>query len=155
MHKYQLIKRRFFPGTIEPLPKVRPLPRILCWVMCEIDDERLPHVKQTWIPHCDISLFLGSSSNASFPIIGLNATPGRSHIDVKYKAAWNYIYQNHISDADYFVKADPDTFLVVENLKSYLSNRDPGRCEFFGHTFELPSSRDHLRYNSGGPGQVR
>ena len=118
--------------------------------MCDAGDSRLPHVNQTWLPHCDLSLFIGSSSSDG--IVGLNVTGGRRHIATKSKAAWTYIYNNHLLDAEYFVKADPDTFLVVENLKYYLQHHDPDKCEFFGHTFHLPGYE--LLYNSGGPGQV-
>ena len=143
------------------------LPRLLCWVMMDPNlMERVTHVKETWASHCDICLFMSSHQNDSFPTIGLNVTEGRSHIGAKSKAAWTYVYKHHFNDAEYFVKTDPDTFLVVENLKQYMARRDPDVPEFFGHrlyeginpgnpkSFGMGKGRVNVLYNSGGPGQL-
>ena len=31
--------------------------------------------------------------------------------------AFNYIWENHRDDADWFIKVDDDTYLIMENLK--------------------------------------
>ena len=123
--------------------------------MCDPDDleKRVRHVKVTWAGHCDVTLYMSSATNTTFPTIGLDVPVGRSHIALKSRAAWTYVYTHYLDNADYFLKADPDTFLIVPNLKLYLANRDPNQAEFFGHNLWL--TKNHSRkYNSGGPGQV-
>jgi hypothetical protein len=133
------------------------LPRVLCWVMCDPSDlqKRVIHVNATWARHCDVTLYMSSSEDKAFPAIGLDVPPGKDHIGAKSKAAWTYVYHHYLEQADYFVKCDPDTFLIVHTLKRYLASRDPKKAEYFGHRFYYRGmkTRQYL-YNSGGPGQV-
>ncbi|XP_013401138.1 glycoprotein-N-acetylgalactosamine 3-beta-galactosyltransferase 1 isoform X2 [Lingula anatina] len=140
-----------------------PLPRVLCWLLTDPPDldKRVIHVRDTWARRCDVTLFMSSMENKTFPTIGLRVPPGRGHIAKKAKAAWKYIYEHHLNDADFFIKADPDTYVIVENLKHYLTSRDPKRAEFYGHQF-YPSDWEFNAdtrikkslYMSGGPGLV-
>lgn len=131
------------------------LPRILCWVMCDPSElKRVEHVKATWIKRCDVYLFMSSETNDQFPTIGLDVKAGRDHIGSKSKAAWTYIYRNYLHKADFFIKTDPDTYLVVENLKLYMSKIDPDVPAFFGHRFSINHDKKPLVYYSGGPGQL-
>ncbi|CAH1786604.1 unnamed protein product, partial [Owenia fusiformis] len=131
------------------------LPRILCWIMTSPGDlmRRTRHVQNTWARHCDIDLYMSSKENKSFPTIGLNVTEGRSHISMKAKASWTYIYHNYINKADYFVKVDPDSFLIVENLKMYLSRYNPDEPSFYGHVLNLRGN-PFMKYMSGGSGLI-
>ena len=76
---------------------------------------------------------MSSEENKEFPAIGLNVSSGRNHIAEKSKAAWTYVYKNHRNDADFFMKADPDSYIAVENLKRYLANCDPDEPAIYGH----------------------
>ena len=130
-------------------------PRILCWILTDPKDlyPATASVRDTWIKRCNISLFISSASNLSFPTLGVSVPPGRSHLATKSRLAWTHIFTHYIHQADYFLKADSDTYVVVENLRSYLRGRDCGRPEMFGHAFHL----DKLpvdQYVSGGAGIV-
>jgi len=117
-------------GT-RPTPKAI---RLLCWVLTDpgILDQAID-ARDTWMQACDIRLFMSSEENKAFPAVGLNVSSGRDHIAEKSKAAWTYIYENHRNDADYFMKADPDSYIVVKNLKRYLANCDPDEPAIYGH----------------------
>ena len=132
------------------------LPRILCWIMTDPHrlDDRTIHVKETWASHCDLTLYMSSQQNDTFPTIGLNVSSGRDHIGVKSRAAWTYIYKHHRHQFEYFVKCDDDTFLIIENMKRYMARRDPEKPEFFGSRMYLNANGNKIIYHGGGPGQV-
>lgn len=100
-------------------------------------DVRVVHVKNTWARLCDVTLFFSSQTNKTFPTIGLDVPPGKNNIAVKSRESWTHVFHHHYDDADYFVKADPDTYVLVENLRQYLSHCDPAEPEVFGHRLKL------------------
>ena len=121
--------------------------------MCDVDDlePRVRHVRDTWTKRCDITLFHAAEENTSFPTIGHNVSAGRKHIATKAKAAWKYIYAHHYNDADFFMKADPDTYAIIENIKHFLSSKNTSEPVIYGHrigkNLEVP-------YMHGGPGEI-
>ena len=65
--------------------------------------------------------------------------------------AFKYVYDHHFEDADWFMKADDDTYVIMENLRYFLSQQDPTQPVFFGHRFK-PFLKQG--YPSGGAGYV-
>lgn len=53
--------------------------------------------------------------------------------------------------ADWFLKADDDTYVIVENLRYFLSRQNTTNPVYFGHKFKR-----HVKegYMSGGAGYV-
>lgn len=74
---------------------------------------------------------------------------GRENLWLKTRAAWKYVFEHHIDDADWFLKADDDTYVVVENLHSFLSKHNTREPHYFGRHF-VP----YGGFNSGGAGYV-
>ena len=125
--------------------------RILCWVMTS--PENLPikgkPVKETWGKRCNVLLFMSSKDDPSFPAIGLDVSEGRDQLWRKTRAAWDYVYEHHINDADWFIKADDDTFVIIENLRHQVSILDSEKPHYLGRHFKPFGG-----YNSGGAGYV-
>ena len=46
------------------------------------------------------------------------------------------MFENHWDDADWFMKADDDTFVVVENLRNLLKDFNTTDPISFGHNFK-------------------
>ncbi|CAH1798726.1 unnamed protein product [Owenia fusiformis] len=131
--------------------------KILCWFLTSPDvlEKKARHVRDTWAKHCDIDLYMSSKEDKTFPTIGLNVTEGREHLAEKSRLAWTYVYDHYFNTADYFVKADTDTFIVVENLRKMLQNYDPKNAEFFGHMYYINGKRtEDKMIMAGGPGIV-
>nr|KAG5709400.1 hypothetical protein BaRGS_029249 [Batillaria attramentaria] len=126
--------------------------RVLCWVMTSPDnlDKKTVHVRNTWGKRCNKLLFMSSEWNSTFPTIGLNVSEGRQHLTAKTMQAFRYVYENHLDDADWFMKADDDTYVIVENLRYFLSSYNTEEPIYFGHTFKALVKPQG--YTSGGLG---
>ena len=51
--------------------------------------------------------------------------------------AFAYVWENHRDEADWFLKADDDTFVILENLKDLLRNYNSEKPIQFGHRFKF------------------
>ena len=127
--------------------------RVLCWIMTAPEnlDAKAKHVKATWGKRCNKLLFVSDHEDPSFPTVKIQVEHGRDHLTAKTMAAFDYVYKNHIDDADWFMKADDDTYVILENLRYLLSSHEPTEPVFFGHHFKVIVKQG---YFSGGGGYV-
>ncbi|XP_041664020.1 glycoprotein-N-acetylgalactosamine 3-beta-galactosyltransferase 1-like [Cheilinus undulatus] len=125
--------------------------RILCWIMTgpEYIESRTRHIRATWAQRCDKVLYM-SSVQTDFPTVGLNVSEGRDELHWKTIRAFQYIHQHHLDEANWFLKADDDMFVVVENLRYVLSRFDPEKPLYLGGRFK-PVIKQGM---SRGPGYV-
>jgi glycoprotein-N-acetylgalactosamine 3-beta-galactosyltransferase len=116
--------------------------RIYCLIITspKYFDTRARAVNLTWASRCDQFTFISEYSNDTkglsiAPIA--NITPGYEHLTQKTTLALHYVYENFINDADWFVKADDDTYLFVENLKTFLKDKNTSEPITFGYNFKV------------------
>ena len=62
-----------------------------------------------------------------------------------------YVYDNHYHEADWFLKADDDTYIVMENLRYMLQPYNSSQPIFFGCKFKPYVKQGYM---SGGAGYV-
>lgn len=127
--------------------------RVLCWVMTGPNnlETKARHVKNTWTRHCNIVIFMSSVEDPDFPTVGLGTKEGRDQLYWKTIRAFHYAYEHHIDEADWFLKADDDTYVIVDNLRWVLANHTPDEPIYFGRRFKPYTKQGYM---SGGAGYV-
>lgn len=94
---------------------------------------------------------MSSVEDPDFPTVGLGTKEGRDQLYWKTIRAFHYVYEHHAGDADWFLKADDDTYVVVDNLRWVLSNHTPDEPIYFGKRFKPYTKQGYM---SGGAGYV-
>lgn len=129
--------------------------RVLCWVMTQpINHEtRARAILSTWGSRCNRLLFM---STAEDPVLNTIVLPlagaeSRDQLWNKTSAAYRYVYEHHRDEYDWVLRADDDTYVIVENLRYLLSGHSPDQAVYFGCKFRLSSG---VVYMSGGAGIV-
>ncbi|XP_037026163.1 glycoprotein-N-acetylgalactosamine 3-beta-galactosyltransferase 1-like isoform X2 [Bradysia coprophila] len=124
--------------------------RVLCWVMTNPTNHRMKaiHVQRTWGRRCNKLIFMSSEEDPELSsVVALNVEEGRDHLWAKTKEAFKYIYQHHLDEAEWFLKADDDTYVIVENLRFFLKDFDSNNAVSLGCKFTQG-------FFSGGAGYV-
>lgn len=142
------------PGSDKvPAPSLPPPPRVLVWVLTQPENHanKAVHVRDTWGKRVDKLLFMSTVDDVLLPSVNLHVKEGRKELWGKTKAAFKYVYDNHLHDYDWFMKSDDDTFVVVENLRYLLSLYDTRDPIYFGSRFNKFNPQGYM---SGGAGYV-
>lgn len=127
--------------------------KILCWVMTSPQnlEKKAKHVKATWAQRCNKVLFMSSEENQDFPAVGLKTKEGREQLYWKTIKAFQYVHDHYLEDADWFMKADDDTYVILDNLRWLLSRYNPEQPIYFGRRFKPYVKQGYM---SGGAGYV-
>ncbi|OWF54304.1 Glycoprotein-N-acetylgalactosamine 3-beta-galactosyltransferase 1 [Mizuhopecten yessoensis] len=108
------------------------------------------HVQNTWGKRCDKILFMGSNGT-QVKAKHLPVKEGREYLWQKTKEAFLHIYSSHLNNYDWFLKADDDTYVIVENLRHFLRDKDQNKAIYFGRRFKPFVKQGFM---SGGAGYV-
>ena len=76
---------------------------------------------------------------------------GRDWLWRKTRAALHYVHDRYANDYDFFVKADDDTYIIMENLRLLLTTYDANDPTYLGCRFRPIAPEG---YNAGGAGYV-
>ncbi|XP_030244992.1 glycoprotein-N-acetylgalactosamine 3-beta-galactosyltransferase 1-like [Drosophila navojoa] len=131
--------------------------RVLCWVMTtpKYHKTRAVHILRTWGKRCNKIYFITSAPDDELDTIVLNKTDSYDVLWGKTKEAFTYFYENKLHEADWFMKADDDTYVFVENMRHMLYPYSPDMPIYFGYNFKLfYSPFGNASYMSGGSGYV-
>jgi glycoprotein-N-acetylgalactosamine 3-beta-galactosyltransferase len=113
-------------------------------------------VYETWGKRCDRILFVSTPSNIStnLPVVTFpNITEeSRDILTNKTMNAFAYIYDNHFDESEWFLKADDDTFVIMENLRLILKGYHPQALYYNG--IQMGSEKHGDSWFSGGGGYI-
>ncbi|CAH8510360.1 unnamed protein product [Schistosoma turkestanicum] len=127
--------------------------RVFCWIltMPKNHQSKAVHVKATWAGRCNKYLFISSETNDSLPSIAVINSEGRNLLWNKTAGAIKYIAKHFANDYDYFMKADDDSYVIVENLRKILQKQNPDKPFIMGRRFKPFVKQGYM---SGGGGYV-
>ncbi|XP_019636264.1 PREDICTED: glycoprotein-N-acetylgalactosamine 3-beta-galactosyltransferase 1-like [Branchiostoma belcheri] len=127
--------------------------RVLCWVLTSPKNHlsKARHVKATWGKRCSKLLFFSTKADSRLPTVVIETGEGRDFLWGKAKAAIRHIHAHYLQDADWFLKADDDTYVIMENLRFMLSDYTPDAAMYFGFRFKTIVKQGYM---SGGAGYV-
>ncbi|XP_045114826.1 glycoprotein-N-acetylgalactosamine 3-beta-galactosyltransferase 1-like [Portunus trituberculatus] len=163
-------------GGLQRRPRLRPgtqEPRVICMVVTTPQHHRgrSRHLKATW----------GHWGNGAYPkTVFLSSIPDDvlqnvishifqgilndlshmpSSVFILYEDLWGKVVdgflQLNASAADWFLKADDDTFLIYPNLLNLLEHLDPSEALYLGlPLIYRPEEGEEITYMSGGAGYV-
>ena len=149
-------------------------PKILCLIVTADDNikKRSIPVYKTWAKKCDMALFACNCSNftnimkskdprnffdndeeykyaLNLSILPINMTEHYSKMAEKIMKVLRYAYDQYIDKFDWFLLTDDDTFIFVDHLYQFISNKSPKDLLTYGYNFKavIPTG-----YQSGGGG---
>ncbi|XP_060569359.1 glycoprotein-N-acetylgalactosamine 3-beta-galactosyltransferase 1-like isoform X2 [Ruditapes philippinarum] len=127
--------------------------RVLCLILTSYITfrSRVPAVNATWARRCDKQFYVLKTEKKAPDIINSPFEETRNNIVHKIKFALSYIYENHIDDFDWLIKADDDTYVIMENLKFLVQNLDGQKPAYLGFHFDKFVQNGYM---SGGAGYV-
>jgi glycoprotein-N-acetylgalactosamine 3-beta-galactosyltransferase len=84
--------------------------RILCWIITTPENhlKKALHIQKTWGTRCNKLLFMSSQEDVVLKTVALPVREGRSTLWDKTRSSLQYIYNYHLNDAEWFLKADDD-----------------------------------------------
>uniref|UniRef100_A0A0K0FA82 N-acetylgalactosaminide beta-1,3-galactosyltransferase n=1 Tax=Strongyloides venezuelensis TaxID=75913 RepID=A0A0K0FA82_STRVS len=116
---------------------------------------RIRHQKNTWVKRCNAYIYASGKEDANIPAIKAYRDDHYRFSYAKIDHAFKYVYKHYINEYDWFLKIDCDTYVVMENLRMLLLDKDPNKPYYSGFQFNLKESKDkNFRYHHGGSGYV-
>lgn len=132
------------PFDTKPADELYSEVKVLCWVMISPKSHRTRGIliKNTWGRRCNKLLFMSTIPDPEIDSIALPMKEKITHLWTKTTKAFQFIHDNHFNDFDWFLKADDDTFMIMENVRHMLYQYRPQTALYFGHRMTGNGSLD-------------
>jgi len=132
-------------------------------ILCIVPTTSRNHIKRaravldTWGKRCNKIVFFSDSNKSLKYAVKLNTKEGAEHLTEKMMNAFQFVYKTH-GDYDWILKADDDTYVILENLRYMLSKYHQNDPIYFGQSLNLKKDKKYeseiSTYMSGGAGYV-
>ena len=160
------------PHLTKPLPRKKF--KIFCMILTSAKnlESKAKIIYETWAHKCDNYKFISTVSdeirngNDTRYKISENGTEFHYHFDIlqppglindTYSKLTDKVYitlkhlYNKYNDYDWYLKADDDTYIFVDNLRKFVSDKNPSSPVTYGYDFKVIVQNG---YHSGGGGYL-
>lgn len=79
-------------------------------------------------------------------LVELDVEDGRQNLWYRTRVTLNYLHENYIDKFDWFMKADDDTYVIMENLRYMIYPYSPNDPIFIGLKFQQPDAKIPVRF---------
>ncbi|ESO99709.1 hypothetical protein LOTGIDRAFT_66572, partial [Lottia gigantea] len=112
--------------------------RIVCWVWCSGRDiyNQTVAIRKTWGRKCDKLIIFTDVQFVGIDTIDLvraDVTYSKS----RYIMAYRYVYKHYKDYGDWFFGTFDETYVCMENLRLFLSQKNPREPFYYGHKLYL------------------
>lgn len=128
--------------------------KILCWVLTFPFNHRTKAyaVSETWGKRCNKLVFISTVPDENLgEMIMVNITEDRKYLWGKSRQGLQQVFESYGNDYDWFLKADDDTWIIMENLRYFLYPYSPEMPIYFGCKLKPYVKQGYM---SGGSGYV-
>lgn len=110
------------------------LPRILCLMLTYPSNlDKIKTLKETWVRKCDRIMLISEKYTEEFEFVPIEyPKEARENLWRKVIRTFIYAHDNLIDQFDWFMKMDDDTYVLMENLKEFLTKYDTNKPYYFG-----------------------
>ncbi|KAL6728336.1 hypothetical protein Aduo_010116 [Ancylostoma duodenale] len=125
--------------------------RVFCWIATEESRHRTnaKAVNSTWAQRCNKHLFISTRPDKTLPAIDLGIPNKKRSSWQKTRAVLKLIHDHFIDRYDWFLAAQDDSYVILENLRYMLLQYSPDDAIVLGsHTFSFSSFPS---VSKGGP----
>jgi glycoprotein-N-acetylgalactosamine 3-beta-galactosyltransferase len=126
-------------------------PKVLCFVMTHAGSHRtkVKAIQRTWGKRCDKLIIASNQTNERLGIVAMKSESSYLGLWGKLNETMQYVWDHYRDEGyDWVFKADDDTYLIVENLKEYLSSPPVKKSVFlkepviYGRRYSSPRYRN-------------
>ena len=161
LNSYSIVNSTIKMTTSQSTPEkanVR-VPKIFCLILTRPENiyTKAKQVKDIWGYKCDdyrVVAKLPAPVNHSVDLKVLDppelAADTYKQLTRKMMSTFKFLYLHH-GDFDWYLKADDDTFIFVDNLRTFLSDKNASGPVTYGYDFKVIVKGG---YESGGAGYV-
>jgi glycoprotein-N-acetylgalactosamine 3-beta-galactosyltransferase len=98
--------------------------KILCFLMTDSSHHptKVKAVWDTWGTKCDKIVIASNMTDPSIGAVQMKSDSSYSNLWHKLEETLHYICDQYLDEYDWFVKVDDDSYIIMENLRQFLSN---------------------------------
>ena len=90
-----------------------------------------------------------SFDNPAMPFVYMNITDVLDQLTIKHMNTIHYVYERFINEFDWFLYANDDTYVVMDNLRHFLAQKCPDEKQSYGKVMKHSTIDDKDVYTSG------